>query len=637
MLEVNKLQLFFGDRAIANNITFSLHRKERVGLVGLNGAGKSTLLKLIAGELKADGGEASLEKGATLGYLHQDLNSLSGKSIREEVKEAMSELVALETEYARLEKEVAERTDYESDSYMQLLDHFDTVQSRYHYLSGDQLDKQIELITFGLGFKPDQLDRSINELSGGWKMRVELAKLLIQKPDLLLLDEPTNHLDIESIIWMESWLNRFEGGAIIISHDIQFLDNTTNRTLEIVNGKIKDYPFPYTKYKKVRAEELVTQQQAYENQQRAIKQKERTIERFRAKASKASIAQSMIKELEKMERIDTPEKESTHAMNIRFPSVRRSGAVVYDMTDLGHSYGDNHVFSGLDLKIERGARIAFVGQNGQGKTTLAKIIAGLLQPSEGEIKEGANVDLGYFAQNQAERLDPEKTVLQISELNATPETRSSVRSILGAFLFPGDEVEKKISVLSGGERARLAISLLLYQNYNVLLLDEPTNHLDIYSKEVLKEALKAYEGTLLVISHDREFLSGLTEHTLSFREGVIKYHLDDVDLYLKKNSFSDMRSVEEGGNQDLQKNKKDNPLSTLSYEERKQLKRQLDYVERDIEKFNAHKEGIELKMAQPEVMNSPEFSELSQEHASLLQKIQDKEKEWEQLVTQLDE
>lgn len=260
MLEVNKLQLFFGDRAIANNITFSLHRKERVGLVGLNGAGKSTLLKLIAGELKADGGEASLEKGATLGYLHQDLNSLSGKSIREEVKEAMSELVALETEYARLEKEVAERTDYESDSYMQLLDHFDTVQSRYHYLSGDQLDKQIELITFGLGFKPDQLDRSINELSGGWKMRVELAKLLIQKPDLLLLDEPTNHLDIESIIWMESWLNRFEGGAIIISHDIQFLDNTTNRTLEIVNGKIKDYPFPYTKYKKVRAEELVTQQ-----------------------------------------------------------------------------------------------------------------------------------------------------------------------------------------------------------------------------------------------------------------------------------------------------------------------------------------------------------------------------------------
>jgi ATP-binding cassette subfamily F protein 3 len=636
MLDVNQLTLFFADRAITKDVSFAVKRRERIGLVGKNGAGKSTLLKLINGDLVPDDGSINIEKEATLGFLHQDLNSLQDQSIRKEIKSALKELEYLEKRYQDLQEEMTNRTDYESDSYMQLLNQFDLVQSRYHYLSGDQVDKAIETIAMGLGFERYQLDDSVQTLSGGWKMRVELAKILIRKPDLLLLDEPTNHLDIASIIWMEDWLNNFEGASIIISHDIQFLDNTTNRTLEIVNGKLRDYPFPYTKYKKVREEELIQQQQAYENQQKIIKEKERTIDRFRAKANKAKAAQSMIKELDRMEKVEEPDMSSAKKLNINFPPAPRSGAVVYEAKDLGHAYGNNRVFSGLDLKIERGDRIAFIGQNGQGKTTLAKIMAGVIEPTEGKLIEGHNVDLGYFAQDQAEKLNEEKTVKQISDDASSIETRNKVRSILGAFLFPGEEVDKKVKVLSGGERSRLAISLLMHENHNVLLLDEPTNHLDIQSKEVLKEALKEYDGTLLVISHDREFLSGLTKKTLAFREGVIKLHLDDVDTYLKKHSFSDMRSVEQDANNQQDNNKGNNAQSELSYEERKQLMRRINYLERDIDRLSEKIEKLESKMSEDAFYEKDDAADVAKDHAQLTDQLKSKESEWEEFVARLD-
>ena len=637
MLDVNNLSLHFGDRLITDRVSFAVKRGERIGLVGKNGAGKSTLLKMVNGDLQADGGSIGLEKEATLGFLHQDLNSLKDQSIRAEIKSSLKELEALEEKYESLQNEMSERSDYESDSYMELLNEFDLVQSRYHYLSGDQIDKSIETIAMGLGFERDQLEDSVNTLSGGWKMRVELAKILIRKPDLLLLDEPTNHLDIASIIWMEGWLNNYEGAAIIISHDIQFLDNTTNRTLEIISGRLRDYPYPYSRYKEVRKDELELQQQAYENQQKVIKEKERTIERFRAKASKAKAAQAMLKELDRMEKVEEPELATSHKMNIAFPPAPRSGAVVYEAKGLGHKYVDNQVFKGLDLKIERGDRIAFIGQNGQGKTTLAKIIAGKLKPTSGELVEGHNVSLGYFAQDQAERLDKEKTVMQLSEDTATVETRTKVRSILGAFLFPGEEVEKKIKVLSGGERSRLAISLLMHRNHNVLLLDEPTNHLDIQSKAVLKDALKEYEGTLLIISHDREFLSGLTEKTLAFRESKIKLHLEDVDAYLKKHSFSDMRSVEQDNNgQKSHSASSSVPPVELSYEERKSLMKKINYLERDIEKLSKRIESLEEAMSADNFYENEDAVEITKEHAQLKNELTNKEAEWEKQVARLD-
>src|SRR6056297_161413 len=638
MLDVIDLSLHFGERAIAKSLSFSVRRKERAGLAGKNGAGKSTLLKLIAGELKPDSGQISIEKRATIGYLHQDLNSLTDKSIRNEIKSALSILESLKHEYENIQNEMAERTDYESDSYMDLLDRFDQVQTKYLYYDPDQIEKQIELIAMGLGFKREQLDESVEILSGGWKMRVELAKLLIQKPDLLLLDEPTNHLDIESIMWMEEWLNGYDGASIIISHDIEFLNNTTTRTLEIVNGKIRDYPFPYTKYKRVRAEEMEQLQNAYDNQQRLIKQKEQTIDRFKAKATKAKMAQSMIKELERMDRLDPPDEDSK-LINIKFPDPTRSGAVVYEAHNLGHAYDDNQVFSGLNIKIERGDRIAFVGQNGQGKSTLAKIIAGELTPSEGQLKKGHNVDLGYFAQNQAEKLNPNQTVQEVAESAASHKTLSKVRSILGAFLFPGEEVEKKVNVLSGGERSRLAISLLMHDNYNVLLLDEPTNHLDIYSKEVLKTALQTYDGTLLIISHDRSFLNDLTQKTLSFRDGEIKLHLDNVETYLKNQRIQDMRALE----MNSQKNSNSKPTekkkvskSNITEDEKRAIRKKASIIEREITKLDSRLEKIEYQMSAKDFYESEDAERIGKKYSSLKQEQEEKEEEWERLVSELD-
>lgn len=634
MLDIIDLSLHFGERAIAKSISFSVRRKERVGLVGKNGAGKSTLLKLISRELRPDEGQISIEKHATIGYLHQDLNSLTNKTVRNEIQSALSILESLKEEYEHIQEQMASRTDYESDSYMSLLDRFDQVQTKYLYFDPDQIEKQIEIIAMGLGFKRNQLDESVEKLSGGWKMRVELAKLLIQKPDLLLLDEPTNHLDIESILWMENWLNNYDGASIIISHDIEFLNNTTTRTLEIVNGKIRDYPFHYSKYKRVRAEEMEQLQSAYDNQQRLIKQKEQTIDRFKAKATKAKMAQSMIKELDRMERLDPPD-EGVKQINIQFPPATRSGAVVYEAIDLGHTYGENQVFSGLNLKIERGDRIAFVGQNGQGKSTLAKIISGELKPSEGKLIRGHNVHLGYFAQNQAEKLQSNKTVLEIAEESAKPDTRNKVRSILGAFLFPGEEVEKSVSVLSGGERSRLSISLLMHDNYNVLLLDEPTNHLDIYSKEVLKEALQSYDGTFLVISHDREFLKGLADKTLSFRDGEIKLHLDDVETYLKNQKIEDMRSLEMDSKAKGSSNQKGLKANLTNQQER-EIKTKAHQIEREINKLNKKIGKLEEKMAEDDFYSSDKAAEIGKKYTQLKTELKGKEEMWMEVVDELE-
>jgi len=531
MITISNVYVQYGDRILLNRVNLVIQEKEKVGLVGRNGAGKSTLLKIIAGEQGPQDGDVSRPSDSTLGFLHQEMELPMGRTVLEEALTAFEETRRMEERIAEITTEIGERTDYESEAYQDLLIELSSLNERFQLLGGATMEADAERVLQGLGFRHEDMHRQTDEFSGGWKMRVELAKMLLRRPDFLLLDEPTNHLDIESIIWLEQFLRTYQGCVVIISHDKTFLDNTTSRTVEVELGNLYDYKASYTKYVELRKERREKLQQAYENQQRLIAEKEKTINRFMAKATKTKQAQSMQKQLDKLERIELDEAD-TAVMNLRFPPAPRSGQTVVDAQKVTKKYDEKLVLNQVDLQLDRGDRIAFVGQNGQGKTTLAKMIVDELSITGGELKLGHNVQIGYYAQNQSDTLQPGLTVLETMEQISPPDLRPKLRTILGAFMFSGEDVEKKVSVLSGGERARLALACLLLHPFNLLVLDEPTNHLDIQSKDVLKRALQHYDGTMVVVSHDREFLSELTNRTLEFRDHNLHHYIGDVNAFL---------------------------------------------------------------------------------------------------------
>ena len=542
MLNIHNLSVSFSGEYLFEEITFKLISGDRVGLIGKNGAGKSTLLKLLSKEMELDSGSIAFEKDIKTGFLRQDIDFEKGRSVLDEAYQAFEEIKQLESKQDQINKKLEERTDYESESYLELINELGDTSDRYELIGGYNYQAQTEKILQGLGFKREDFNKKTDTFSGGWRMRIELAKLLLQNNDLLLLDEPTNHLDIESIIWLEQFLKTFPGAVVIVSHDKMFLNNVTNRTIEISLGRIYDFNKPYSKYLILRNEIKEQQISAQKNQEKQIQQTERLIEKFRAKASKASMAQSLIKKIDKIERIQV-DKDDNSVMKLRFPVSVRPGKVVTEIESLSKNYGSNHILSDINLLIERESKIAFVGQNGQGKSTLAKMIVGELKGT-GTIKLGHNVQIGYFAQNQAEYLDGTKTVLDTMIDSANEKNRSKVRDILGSFLFQGEEVDKFVRVLSGGERNRLALAKMLLQPLNVLVMDEPTNHLDIKSKNVLKQALKNFDGTLVVVSHDRDFLQGLTNKVYEFKDQKIKEHLGDIDYYLNQRKVEDFRAIE---------------------------------------------------------------------------------------------
>lgn len=542
MLNVHNLSVAFQGDYLFQEITFKLGAGNRVGLIGKNGAGKSTLLKILAGEQDYDSGQIAKEKDIKIGFLKQDIDFEHGKTVIEESYKAFKKIKECESKLAKINEQLAQRSDYESDAYNQLMIDLNEIQHQYEILGGYNYQGETEKVLQGLGFKRDDFNKPTDTFSGGWRMRIELAKLLLQNNDLLLLDEPTNHLDIESIIWLENFLKAYSGAVVIVSHDKMFLDNVTNRTIEISLGRIYDYNKAYTKFLELRHEIRIQQLAAQKNQEKQIEQTEKLIEKFRAKASKASMAQSLIKKLDRIERIEV-DKEDQSVMTLNFPISVTPGKVVVELKDVSKSYGNLKVLQHIDLSIARDAKTAFVGQNGQGKSTLAKIIVGEIS-YDGNCNLGHNVQIGYFAQNQAEYLDGNKTVLDTMIDAANESNRSKVRDILGSFLFRGEEVDKYVKVLSGGERNRLALAKLLLQPFNVLIMDEPTNHLDIISKSVLKEALKKFQGTLILVSHDREFLQGLTDVVYEFKDQKIKAYLGDIDYYLESRNLENLREAE---------------------------------------------------------------------------------------------
>ncbi len=542
MLNIHNLSISFQGEYLFEDITFRLGAGDRIGLIGKNGAGKSTMLKIISKELEPDSGQIAADKNLTFGFLKQDIDFVLGRTVLEESYEAFQEIRTLEARIDEINHQLVERTDYESEIYHDLMVELSEVQHQYEIIGGYNYQGETEKILQGLGFKRDDFHKLTDTFSGGWRMRIELAKLLLQNNDILLLDEPTNHLDIESIIWLESFLKNYVGAVAIVSHDKMFLDNVTNRTIEISLGRIYDYKKPYSQYLVLRNEIKEQQLASQKNQQKQIEQTEKLIEKFRAKASKATMAQSLIKKLDRIDRIEVDEDDNS-VMTLNFPISIVPGKVVIESNGIGKRYGDLQVLNNIDLTIERDSKTAFVGQNGQGKSTLAKIIVGELK-HQGDLKLGHNVQIGYFAQNQAEYLDGSKTVLDTMIDAANEKNRSKVRDILGSFLFRGEEAEKYVRVLSGGERNRLALAKLLLQPFNVLVMDEPTNHLDIKSKNVLKEALKRFEGTLILVSHDRDFLQGLTNSIYEFKDQKIKKYLGDIDFYLGQRNVENLREVE---------------------------------------------------------------------------------------------
>jgi len=567
MLSIHKLSISFQGDYLFQEISFRLNQGDKVGLIGKNGAGKSTLLRIISGESEYDSGELALEKSIKIGFLKQDIDFTHGRTILEETYEAFIEIRALERKIEDITNQLAERTDYESEEYNQLVIDLNDLQHQYEIRGGYNYQGNTEKILQGLGFDRKDFDKFTDTFSGGWRMRIELAKLLLQNNDILLLDEPTNHLDIESIIWLENFLSNFQGALVIVSHDKMFLDRITNRTIEISLGRIYDYNKSYSKYLILRNEIRQQQLAAQKNQKKHIEHTEKLIDKFRAKANKASMAQSLIKKLDRLERIEVDEDDHS-VMTLNFPVSVNPGKVVFELKNVSKHYGDLEVLHNVNLLIDRGSKIAFVGQNGQGKSTLAKVMVGELE-HQGAVKIGHNVQIGYFAQNQAEYLDGNKTVLDCM-IDASNETnRSKVRDILGAFLFRGDEVEKYIKVLSGGERNRLALAKLLLQPLNVLVMDEPTNHLDIQSKNVLKEALIRFEGTLILVSHDRDFLQDLSTKVYEFKDKAIKEYLGDIDFYLEQRNVTNLREVEKRTLVEVKEEKKSNKQS---YEDQKKLK-----------------------------------------------------------------
>lgn len=639
MISVNGVTVSFGGYNLFDNISFLINAKDRIGLAGKNGAGKSTLLKILAGEQNASKGEIAMPKSCTLGYLPQDMIHQHGRTVFEETESAYQEIKQLEVRIEEINNQIETRTDYESNAYMKLIEEQTDVYTRLDMLGAGNRNEDIEKILKGLGFSRKDFDRQTAEFSGGWRMRIELAKILLQKPDILLLDEPTNHLDIEAIMWLEEFMETFPGAVMLISHDKTFLDAVTNRTIEISNQKIYDYKTNYSRYLVLRQERKEQQENAAKNQQKVIDQTEYLIDKFRAKASKSAMAQSLIKKLDKMERVEVDDADNA-SMNFRFPAPAHSGKIVITVEDAGKVYGEKRIFKDATFIITKGEKIGLVGRNGEGKSTMMKMIAKKVD-HEGLIQLGHSVLMGYFEQDQEEKLDPKKTVFETIDEAAVGEVRKQVRGLLGSFLFKGDDIDKKVQVLSGGERGRLALCKLLLEPYNLLLMDEPTNHLDIRSKDILKKALIDYEGTVIMVSHDRDFMKGICNRLFEFRDGHVKEYLCDIE------EFMQIRKVERLNELDLDKSRIGQEtegtvgtkeivglkeVKTTSDHDKKQLQNKLKKIEETIEKLES-----EIKVCDTKLSNPTEYEKLVNDktffnHYNKLKINLDEEmKKWEEI------
>ena len=598
MISIDNVTVSFGGWTLFDQISFLVNPKDRIGLVGKNGAGKTTLLRIITGEQQPTSGVVTRNSDCTIGYLPQQMKVADTTTLIDETAKAFAEVLEIEAEIERITMALAEREDYDSPEYEQLMHRLDECNNRYHILGGDSRDADIEKTLLGLGFRREDFDRPTSQFSGGWRMRIELAKLLLRRPSIFLLDEPTNHLDIESIQWLEEYLRNYNGAVLLISHDRAFLDNVTNRTIEISLGKIYDYKVPYSKYVVLRRERREQQMAAYENQQRMIEKTEEFIERFRYKPTKSNQVQSRIKQLERLERIEVDE-EDLSTLNIKFPPAPRSGQIVAEVKEVGKSFGSKHVFSGANLVIERGEKIALVGRNGEGKTTFARMLVSELQASEGSIRLGANVNVGYYAQNQEDLMDGEITVFDTLDRVAVGDIRTRLRDILGAFLFRGEDIEKKVKVLSGGERARLAMARMMLEPHNLIVMDEPTNHMDMRSKDILKEALMRFDGTVVVVSHDREFLDGMVDKIYEFRDGGVKEYLGGIYYFLEKRKVESLAEIERKATTTTATKDSTAPSSgKLSYEQKKEQEKQIRKLRKAVEAIETELAEIEGQIAE---------------------------------------
>ena len=641
MISINSVTVSYGGFTLLSDINFNISEQDKIGLVGKNGAGKSTMLKLICGLQNPTTGKIAVPGSVKIGYLPQIMEHHKGKSVIDETMTAFQEMFDLEAELERVTAELGERTDFESESYSKLIVHLNELNDRLAILRNDSPQVQAEKTLLGLGFKYEQLGRPTETFSQGWNMRIELAKILLGKPDVMLLDEPTNHLDIESIEWLEDYLKNCRCSIVLISHDRKFLDNVTNRTIEIMLGKIHDYKVPYSKYLELRKERLAQQRAAYENQQRMIEKTEDFIERFRYKPTKSNQVQSRVKQLEKLERIEV-DMEDKSALSVKFPPAPRSGDIVYKAEHLTLGYDSKIVFSGAEIEIRRGEKVALVGRNGEGKTTLMRAITGSLRPMEGTSRLGYNVSIGYYEQNQEDVLDKQDTVFGTLDRIAVGDIRLKLRDILAAFLFKGEDIDKKVAVLSGGERARLAMAKLMLRPYNLLCLDEPTNHMDILSKDILKQALKAYDGTLVVVSHDRDFLDGLVDKVYEFRDGQVKEFLGGVSDFLEKRRLDSLN--------ELERKQQDAPLPTAKEEsagagqyrqnkfiskEEKKLRNRISYLEKKIDEVQARMKEIETVLANPSP--SDDYMELTREFLERKRDLDAMTDEWAELSESLEQ
>jgi len=641
MISVSDLSVIYGERKLFDGVSFHLSPKDKIGLVGKNGAGKSTMLKIIKGQINPTKGAVSFPKDFKIGYLPQQMVHNEENTILEEASLAFEEENQIDGRILEITKELETRTDYESQEYTYLIEELNALNDRLTVISGGSMEENIERVLKGLGFTQEDMDRKMSEFSGGWKMRVELAKILLQAPDAILLDEPTNHLDLDSIEWLESFLVGHSGSIILISHDRDFLDNITNRTIEIMNGRTYDYKFSYSKYIVQRKEELERQKEAYKSQQKFIADTEVLINKFRAKKNKAAFAQSLIKKLDKLEKIEVDEFDNSK-IKIVFPDPPHSGKVVVEAHDLSKNYGEKHIFSGVEFYIRKGEKVALVGKNGVGKTTLLKILTQNLEHS-GEYKIGHNVSIGYFAQNEAEKLDTSKTVFETIDEVAIGDIRTQLRGILGAFLFGGDDIDKKVSVLSGGERTRLALCKLMLESNNLIILDEPTNHLDLASKNVLKEAIKNFKGTVIIVSHDRNFLHGLAENIYELKKDGISQYIGDIYDFLKDKKTESIAQFERDGESKKEKKKEDTDQK-LDYKARKEQEKAIRKLKNKINRCETQIAELETKVGEKEIeiasldFSDKEASSLAlNEFEQLKNQLDSIMKEWEEASEELDQ
>ena len=640
MITVSNVTVAFGGYVLLDGINFHISEQDKIGLVGKNGAGKSTLMKLITGEQAPTSGSIEKPSGIRIGYLPQVMKHHKGHSVMQEVLSVFDHLKTLEAELQRITEELSVRTDYDSSEYARLIERLNEINDALSLESGLSPEAQAQRVLLGLGFKADELDRNTETFSQGWNMRIELAKILLSAPDVLLLDEPTNHLDIESIEWFEDYLKNYRGSVLLVSHDRKFLDNVTTRTVEILLGHIHDYKVPYSQYVSLRAERMAQQTAAYENQQRMIEKTEDFINRFRYKPTKSNQVQSRIKALEKLERIEVDEWDNAR-LSLKFPPAQRSGDVVFKGVDLKVGYPQKVVFSDAQIEIKRREKVALIGRNGEGKTTLMRVIMRELEPISGEARIGHNVHIGYYAQNQEDILDPSETVFGTLDRIAVGDIRTKLRDILGAFLFKGEDIDKKVSVLSGGERARLGMAKLMLSPYNVLALDEPTNHMDIRSKDVLKQALQSFDGTLIVVSHDRDFLDGLVDKLYEFRDGRVKEHLGSVQDFLEKRKLESLQELERNtASQELQKpvtekeSAKNFQVQKVFSKEQRKLKNRVDFLEKEIARRESRMGEIEALLANPS--EKDDIMELTREYLELKMALEADTDEWTTLMEKLE-